>query len=104
MLKSSEVALRLIAIRDKIDTPDKWCKGYARLDDRMCLNTALNEVLKEQSGIANVHAVRIPIYAAIKAWCNTNGKLSMTIITFNDHHTTTHKDIMCVLDTAISLA
>jgi len=93
--KITEDGKILIAIKEKINTPDKWCKDAFHTDDgRMCIKGALIHTING----ARVYE-KLTDLAVNRIGINIS---SCPIVAFNDRHGTSHKDIMDLLDEAIS--
>lgn len=102
MLKSSDTVRTLLAAKELIGTPDKWCQGVmeTRSKDgtrRMCMGMAIND---------GVYMYRPLGSSARAAWTVVEGitrRISgWSLVQFNDH--ATHSEVMRVLDEAIATA
>lgn len=99
----SELKKFLIKTKELIDTPDKWMKGAY-----LGRNSDGNECRCLKGALIAVEVPNILIYDSylnkIKQSIADYTKSDMEIVTFNDLETTTHQDIMNVLDHAIATA
>jgi len=92
--KITEDGKILLKIKEKIDTPRKWCKNTFHSNGRMCIKGALIHTTDGSSvyyKLANLAAYKMKFESE---FC--------PIVRFNDAETTTHKDVMDFFDEAIS--
>ena len=78
----------LTAARKRIDTPSKWCKGYISAGSRCCIMGALDEVTLTYIEFHKAKDVLL-------------SQVGDGIEEFNDHPTTTHRDVLALFDRAI---
>lgn len=90
----------LIDTKTLIDTPEKWVKGVSSTRkngvDCYCITGALHEAVWPTSW--NYHEAYMTIFDAI------DDHIIDGIINFNDSPSTTHDDVMKVMDKAIEKA
>ena len=98
-MKSASQVLR--EAKELIGTPEKWCK-FALQDDggAFCMIGAHNMALYgTYSSPAELHPLDGPTYRLLSGQCGDR-----TVADFNNHHSTTHADVMAAFDRAIALA
>ena len=112
---SMDIVQSLINVKDRIDTPAKWCKRYmamnsqqepvdCRSDDACswCLDGSIVAEMgydRNDNG-AKYYAIYDYVTRAISKVCVYTNMIAF----FNDSSRTTHDDVMLALDTAIELA
>jgi hypothetical protein len=88
------VLSELKAARKRIENPENWIKGSFRVGQRYCLVGALTSVPYLDL------TYKLLQRCVPKRYPTTKSKLAA----YNDHPSTTHKDIMALFDKAIKLA
>lgn len=99
----------LMKARGRIDSPDKWCKGDYFKDGKCCLAGALHYALSGKDRLVykgecdrELLALTRSVEVLVKKCSKT--PMSQGLHHFNDRGTTTHQDVMRVMDEAIALA
>lgn len=90
----------LIATKALIDTPEKWlqCSSHYRTadgHDSYCITGAL-------SACAGRHEDWVRSWLAITDTLQKDNLGAYSIVSYNDHPSTTHKDVMSLLDRTIA--
>lgn len=110
MLKSSDTVRELIAARDRIDTPDKWCKHALRNSEgQRCINGAILHMAADGYSEIPTNFVTCSAMIGIVAARLYPDRVDSpyggsSTVSFNNHPLTTHADVMRVLDEAIATA
>jgi hypothetical protein len=94
----------LLRARSRLNDPALWSKGLSiqRLPDgrqAQCLVAAISQGSPPHDNLAALDAVR----RALVRRRGTPIRLTGDITRWNDHHSTTHSDILSVLDEAIAV-
>ena len=85
----SEPLRKLDAVINLLDAPEKWCKGALKSQDgRYCLRGA----------VMSVGATDLLEPAILQAICEVTGRTLRRIESFNDYPSTTHEQVVAVLE------
>lgn len=90
----------LLKVKKRLKHPSAWIKGKYKVRNRCCLSVAINELFSEDEQ-ANLSITDPNLVQARKAIKNALPSDYTSIIEFNDDPSTTHKDIVKVINKAI---
>lgn len=92
--------------RELIAKPNRWCQGnfhvFTTDGEKFCLVGALREKIAIEDGNLTLSAHSIIRECIIKHFPKRGAISGASLVEFNDHRLTKHKDVLKVLDCAIA--
>ncbi len=99
-----EVYFDLARVRERLAEPTSWCKLYYQKGYQMCLDQAVGDVAKERAGPWWSEPYARAAWLLLEAANEDPNVNYNSLVQFNDHHSTTHADVLAVTDRAMDLA